>query len=422
MAIPDFNPISTSNKIILPATGNTANVVQHLPLGIYSNSQYFISGAADQVAFTYKMLGGDVLDLEITEGAVYAAYESAVLEYSYIVNLHQAKNSLGSLLGSATGTFNHDGQIIAGDASGSNASLKFPKLIFSYARRFGEAVANEIGIGGNIPHYSASIDLIEDVQDYDLQAAISSSAWSGGKDYSAAVTGSNGAKIKIHKVFYKSPVQSWRFFGYYGGLSVVGNLSSYGQYADDSSFDVVPVWENKLQAMAYENNLYTRTSHYSYQLINNKIRLFPIPQSNFMKKLWFTFSIDNNSPLDEENSSKVGVSGVNNLNTLPFENLPYESINTMGKQWIRRYAHAIAKGILSNARGKLGSIPILGGEVTLNADSLLQQSTEEMKDLREELKNILDELTYVEISKKEAETAEAAINVKKYLPKSIFVG
>ena len=422
MAIPNFEPTSNSNKIILPITGNTANVVSNLPFGIYSSSQYFISGASDQVSFTYKMLAGDVLDLEVTEGAVYASYESAVLEYSYIVNLHQAKNSISSLLGSATGTFNQDGSIIAGDASGSNASLKYPRLIFAYARRVGEAIANEIGIGGNIPHYSASIDLVTGVQDYDLQSAISSSALAGDKDYSSAVTSSNGARIKIYKVYYKSPAQAWRFFGNYGGLSSVGNLSSYGQYADNSTFDVTPVWENKLQIMAYETNLYTRASHYSYQLINNKVRIFPIPKTNFMNKMWIEFSVDNNSPLDEVENSKVGVGGVNNMNSLPFENIPYENINTIGKQWIRRYALAISKGILSNARGKLGSIPIPGGEVTLNADSLLQQSTEEMKDLREELKTVLAELTYSEISKRDAEGIEAAMAVKKYFPKSIFVG
>ena len=37
--------------------------------------------------------------------------------------------------------------------------------------------------------------------------------------------------------------------------------------------------------------------------------------------------------------------GVNNLNTLPFNNLPYESINSMGKQWIRKYALALMEDL-----------------------------------------------------------------------------
>ena len=63
----------------------------------------------------------------------------------------------------------------------------------------------------------------------------------------------------------------WRFYGYYGGLNVVGNLHQYGQFADDSSFDLVPAWQNKLQAMAYEDAIYTRNSHYSYEIKNNNL-------------------------------------------------------------------------------------------------------------------------------------------------------
>ena len=72
------------------------------------------------------------------------------------------------------------------------------------------------------------------------------------------------------KVFYKTPNSMWRFFGYYGGLNAIGNLSSYGQYADDSTFEVIPTWHNKLQAMAYETAIYTRNSHFSYEIKNNK--------------------------------------------------------------------------------------------------------------------------------------------------------
>ena len=107
MAIPKLNPASTSNSNILPATGSTVNVAATLPFGVYAGTPSFLSGAADQVAFTYKKLGGDVLDIELAEGNVYAAYEEAVLEYSYLINLHQTKNSLSSLLGAATGSFDN---------------------------------------------------------------------------------------------------------------------------------------------------------------------------------------------------------------------------------------------------------------------------------------------------------------------------
>ena len=65
----------------------------------------------------------------------------------------------------------------------------------------------------------------------------------------------------------------WRFYGYYGGIGVVGNYSTYGQFADDSTFEIIPTWQNKMQAIMYEDSIYTRTSHYSYELINNKNKI-----------------------------------------------------------------------------------------------------------------------------------------------------
>ena len=52
-----------------------------------------------------------VLDLEITPPIVYNSYEEACLEYSYLVNTHQAKNVLSDMLGTSTGSFNQDGEV-----------------------------------------------------------------------------------------------------------------------------------------------------------------------------------------------------------------------------------------------------------------------------------------------------------------------
>ena len=107
MALPTLTPSSQISKSILPATGTAGNVADTLPLSIYSASVDFLSGAAEQVAYTYKKLGGDILDIELKASNIYANYQEAVLEYSYLVNLHQSKNILSDVLGQATGTFDH---------------------------------------------------------------------------------------------------------------------------------------------------------------------------------------------------------------------------------------------------------------------------------------------------------------------------
>jgi len=423
MAIPNLNPRSTTNSNVLTATGSASMVAVTLPFGIYAGSDAFLSGASDQVAYTYKKLGGDVLDIELAEGSVYAAYEEAVLEYSYIVNIHQSKNSLSNLLGAQTASFDQDGQIVSGDdLEGINVSLKYPRFDYGFARRVSERTITEVGLGGTLPIYSASVDRVAQQQDYDLQTLLSaSSALTPSLPYYDQI---KDKRVIIRKVFFKTPRAMWRFYGYYGGFSVVGNMRTYGQYADDSTFEIVPTWQNKLQAMAYEDALWTRISHYSYELKDNNLRIFPRPDSTSPEKIWVEFTIDQQYAPWEEGvgQPKSGIDGINNMNTLPFQNIPYENINAIGKQWIRRFALALTKEILGQVRGKFATVPIPGESVTLNASDLLSQAKSEQDALREELKSTLDELTYAEMASVDATLQDSTKKVVENIPAGIFVG
>jgi|TARA_R100000458_G_C8274275_1_gene249211 hypothetical protein len=429
MALPTLTPSSEISAVILPSTGtfSEAQDTTNYAFGIYADPDgdfydvNFVSGAMDQISFTYKMLGGDVLDIELTAGNVYTAYEASVLEYSYIVNIHQGKNILNSTLGATTGTFDHHGELKSGDLSssldGTHVGLKYPKFDYAFTKRVGERTSQELDIGGNTRIYSASFDTntTDNDQDYDLQSLITSSA-----DFSSI--NFNNKKVTIKKVFYKTPHAMWRFYGYYGGINTVGNLSTYGMYADDSTFEVIPPWQNKAQAMAYEDAIYTRNSHYSFEIKNNRLRIFPQHTSGSPKKFWVNFTIQED-PWDEESDRTVGVDGVNNLNTIPFGNIPFENINSIGKQWIRRFALALAKEMLGQVRGKFGnSIPIPGDNVSLNATDLLSQAKEEQEKLREELKTVLDELTYSKLAAMESDIANAVTETTKNVPAGIFVG
>ena len=210
MAIPNLNPASTTNSNVLTVTGSASSVAATLPFGIYAGSDAFLSGAADQVSYTYKKLGGDVLDIELAEGNVYAAYEEAVLEYSYIVNIHQSKNSLSSLMGATTASFDQDGQIVSGDSlEGVNVSLRYPRFDYGFARRVSERSITEVGLGGTLPIYSGSFSSVSGQQDYDLQSILSSSS---ATNTSSSFYGQiDDKRVVIRKVFYKSPRAMWRF-------------------------------------------------------------------------------------------------------------------------------------------------------------------------------------------------------------------
>ena len=429
MSLPTFSPASKMSKVILPITGNIANVTStNLPFGVYVSSDYWNSeqiaayktGSIEQVAFVYKKLGGDVLDIELVENQVHTAYEEACLEYSYLINLHQSKNALPFVLGQTTGSFNSDGQLTGSNSADlANASLAFPKMQFTYAKNVAMATNNIAGLNGNEPIYSASFSPKPDVQDYDLQAAVSASAAANGWNL-------NGKRINILKVYYKTIGASWNFYGYFGGLNVVGNLSTYGQYADDSTFEIIPAWQNKLQAMAYEDAIKTRVSDWSFQLRNNMLRVFPVPNASSPANFWFDFTIPTDgwseTPSASGNLTNSGVNGVNNMNSLPFQNLPYDKINSIGKQWIRRFCLALCKEMLGQIRSKFANVPIPGDNVTLNGDKLISEGKEEQDKLREELKTQLAEMTYVKIGEDSAKIMDDASKTQAFMPNIIYVG
>lgn len=539
MSLPTLTPASTLSAIVLPVTGNLSNVNSAVPYKIYSNesapmySGEFISGAVDQVSFVYKKLGGDVLDIELTEGNVYAAYEEAVLEYCYLINVHQATNIISDSLGNTTGSFDSKGNIMAGalssSLSGSHITLKYPKFDYGISRRVAEGVSADVGLKNSV-QFSASFDITTGVQDYDLQTIISSNT---NTTASATVTisnhanltagdtvvfsttdgttitatanattttstdtnsptfdvgdGSNNAtatnlatclnanskitatasenvvtikqvvpggtgngeitltdsgdagmtkadftggntipyvnslknkKLLVKKVYYKTPHAMWRFFGYYGGLNVVGNLHNYGQFSDDSTFQLIPAWHNKSQAMAFEDAIYTRMSHYSYELRDNKLRLFPIPYQGGPTKMFVEFSIPEDSWVSDDPKSD----GVNNMNTLPIGNIPFVNINAIGKQWIRRFALALCKETLGQVRSKFGNVPIPGETVTLNGTALITEGKDEQEKLRTELKETLAELTYLKLTERDSTMADNAQKTLQKVPYHIYVG
>ena len=172
----NLNPQSQTSAIVLPATGaagvqaGVADSAAHdravagqtiltaCPFGAYTGSLDFLTGASMQVDYVYKKLGGDVIEIELTVDNVYAAYEEACLEYSYIINLHQSKNSLSSMLGQTTGTFDYEGRLKSAvtGAGTPQIAVRYPRFQFSSAKKIGAGLSQIGGLGGTIREYSGS--------------------------------------------------------------------------------------------------------------------------------------------------------------------------------------------------------------------------------------------------------------------------
>ena len=381
--------------------GSSSFDLGQTPFGIYDNDPIFYDEAPKVALWCARRLGYPIIDVELIDEQFYACLEEATSEYASQVNQFNIRNNLAIL----------QGQDVKEDYSQKLVDGSFvPNIV-----RMSDAYGTLVGVGGNTDLKSGSIDLVAGQQDYDLQAAADTALSASGH------TELMGKRAVVTRVYYVTPRAMWRFFAYYGGINVIGNMTTYGMYTDDSTFEVVPTFQNKLQAMMYEDSIYTRTSHHSYEIVDNMLRLYPVPAVTDVTKMYFKFYIVPDAW--QAGRTDDGIGGVNNLNTLPFENIPYTNINSIGKQWIRRYALALSKEMLGQIRGKFGgAIPAPGVTVTLNATALLGEADKEKTALRDELVKVLDELTYAKIAETQAAIVKNASEALKYVPLPIFVG
>lgn len=428
MPYSEILPASSIQEISLPLRGDPTHVndpLHPLPYSLYTDNEDFLLACAEQVTFVYYQLGGGQLNIELDEYTVYQTYQQAVLEYSEMINTHQAVNVLSSALGQKIGKFDGQGRLILEDGyvePNSHYELKYPRFDFSFSKGVASVIGTYAEAGGNSTWYKVSFPLVSGQQDYNLQKIIEEKV----EDPESELYGKidlksvGNRKVEIQRVYYKSPRTMWRFYGFVtGGLGVMGNLSTYGMYRDDGIYEVVPTWQNRLQAMTYKDNLHVRASHYSFRIVNNILRLFPVPDGQYPNMMWIEFTFPINVWEDTE-GSRTGIGGVNNINTLPFENIPFEFINAIGKNWIRKYSLALCKIILGNTREKIKQLPYANS--ALNGADLISQGREEIKELKENYLKILEKTTYDVMSESEKKMAKNAVDTLSVLPATIIVG
>ena len=114
------------------------------------------------------------------------------------------------------------------------------------------------------------------------------------------------------------------------------------------------------------------------------------------------------------------------MSNVPFGNLKYDRINSMGRQWCRQFTLALSKELLGMIRSKFSTVPIPGSDLTLNGPDLVSQGREDKDKLVESLKEMLDSLTYDKIVIQDAERAEAVLRQLRLIPmpngKAIIMG
>jgi len=378
-----------------------ANTAGRTPFGIYDSDSDFSSEADEMVIFVKRKLGDDVLSVELTKKQIWANFEDATLEYGSIINQFQAKSQLVNFLGYTTGSM-------------TGSEEKYIRQNLEFLARSAEPYAMEAGIGGSYTTYSGSIQLEAGRQDYDIYTEL---------------MGANGVlfddtkgKIRIDEVYHFNPAAAYRFFDTTSAINYLNNEFSFESFTPETIFYVLPVYEDILRAGQLDLSNRVRKSNYSYLVTGRNIRVFPIPQKDYKLYLRVRQSPDPLSPAYSDST----VHGVSNMSNIPFGNIQYSRINSIGKQWIRKFTLALCKESLGYIRGKFGAIPVPSANVTLNSSDLFNHGREEQKELKEKLREMLESMTYDKLMETQSGRAEQMQKQLKYIPipngKAIFMG
>lgn len=367
------------------------------PFGAFDSDPQFQADADKMVTFIRRKLGSPVIETHLSSSQIYAAFEEAALEFSQAVNAHQAKNVLGTFLGSPTGSL-------------SGAQNTFVARNMELERMLAESAGEEAYLNGSHPLYSASIDVQAGVQKYDLKSILSGTG---------VLTGSNAnARVRVKELFHFSPLSAFRFFGTTSAVNYLHNQFSFESFTPETIFYLLPVWEDILRGMQFETSNRVRRSNYSYELHDNVVTLYPAPSQD--TRLFLTYQLPPDALADSQSSRSFN--GVANLSNIPFGNISYSKVNSIGKSWIRRMTFALAKEVEGQIRSKFSTIPIPNAEVTLNGPELIADARNEMDILRQELKDVLDETSYQALMARDAEMHANAAEVLRNVPMLIFVG
>jgi len=367
------------------------------PFGAFDTDAAFQTEADSMVTFVKRKLGDDILSVELTKKQIWACFEEAALEYSSIINQYQAKSQIGTFLGTATGSM-------------TGSEEKYPRESLEFLARFAEPYATEAAVGGSYNPLSGSIELEEGRQDYDIYSELKDGAGNLIISSSLNPDGAGKGKMRIIEVLHFSPQAAYRFFDTSSAINYLNNEFSFESFTPETIFYVLPVFEDILRAGMLDVSNRVRRSNYSYQLMGTKLRIFPTPSMNLPKHLFLRvrFRMDPLRPARPDPT----IYGVSNLSNIPFGNLTYNRVNSIGRQWIRQYALALATELLGNIRSKFSSVPIPDADLQLNGSDLVSRGREDKKELRDKLKEMLETLTYDKIAELQALKAE---NIMKHL-------
>jgi len=373
------------------------------PHGIYDSDSEYQSDSLTVCKYVARKLGHPVMQLEFNSGSMYACFEEAVSEYSQQINHYNTKNWMWEHYGNtSTGSnFNSTGSHQAESPNGGMS-------LFTLSEQYGQAV----NVGGNATMFTGSITLTSQ-QVYDLTT----------DDASLESSVSAGDRLEVQRVFNQGPAAISKFYdpfaGTYDNIELLDSFG-FGNVSPAVSYILRPISYDLARANAIETNDLIRKSAYSFELIDNKIRIFPKPETDDGgNKIYFHY-YKRNDRIDV--TQDYTLNKVSDPSNIPYKFITYTEINSMGRNWIRKYTVALAKELLGIIRSKYASLPLPNGEVSMDGEALKAEGREEKANLLEELNTFLEAVSKKEQATTEQEVANAQQEVLNKAPLKIYIG
>jgi len=404
----------SENKPIWP--GSSSFSPGDTPFGFFDNDPSFQSEADSFAKFAAQHVGYPIMDVELIDINFYTAFEAAVIEYSNQVNQINIVNNLVNTLGIQTGSDFLTADGLTGALVGSS---------LGYITKLSKTYGTEADSGGNVRWYSASIDIVDGKQTYSIRDAVSASL---------GITLSSTSSIEIRKVLHNVPPAIVRYFDPFVGTGLGSqqllDAFDFGGFSPSVNFMMMPLHADLFRIQQIEFNDRIRKSHFSFEIHGDDIKLYPVPGTQgtlatpYFDKVWFEFLFEedktNDAVLFGNSALLNGV--VTDASNIPYTYQKYANINDIGRSWIYRYGAAMVKETLGYVRSKYSSVPIPGGEVTLNGTDLVSQGQSEKEALVTQIREFLDKLTKEQMLTRQNAEATQMMEILAKVPLKIYVG
>jgi hypothetical protein len=431
--------------------GVATSPVGKTPFGFFDGDSQFVAFAPKAADWAAKRLGYPIVDVEMIDLQFYTCFEEAVTEYSAQINQFSIKQNLYSLKGTST------------SVNLTTSVLQTQPLPFYL--KLSEAYGAEVGVGGNVDWRKQSLEVKAGVQTYDLQGLFN-------QHYICPKTGEKKIeRIEVKRIFHHPPPALNKIYDPMAnsGMSNSNLLNEFGwggMSPMGTQFLLRPVNEDLMRLQAIEFNEQMRRSAYGFEMVNNKLTIFPVPEKNFT--LWFDYIFKrerdiaavqgyvdaddfNTMPktqtqVTEETTQQVvadevqtGVppteddqcdarklasspDSVTDVSNVPYEFHSFSTINDVGKRWIMKYYLSTCKELLGSIRAKYQSIPIPGGETSLDGDALRAEAQTEKEQLITELREDLEVTSRSTTSESLNQVADNLQENLKKVPNFLYIG